>query len=119
MCVSVAKRDADDSHTLAWYVNTLIDNIRKIPRFGDDVADYLDWLASEIIYFDTITDGSLTKLINGILPCKVGLEGLTCTGLSENGGLRNLLIRTLNDIPSSLLTQLVLGVVNSSVHLIN
>lgn len=101
--ITVVKRDNDGSGRLSAYVNTSIDYVRGIPLFGGYVADFLDWLVRAISLFEAGTNGALARLLGGVLPCRITLDGTDCAGLSNNGGFEKLFMDVLDGIPSLIL----------------
>ncbi|XP_051160644.1 uncharacterized protein LOC127281146 [Leptopilina boulardi] len=81
----------------------LIEICEKIPVIGGGLKIILQKVVFVIIQIELITNGSVARLLGGALPCVISLSnGIRCSGISQNGGITQLIINDIDWLPNLL-----------------
>lgn len=74
-----------------------------IPGVGPVVDTVYDYVSELLINADQLSNGLLSRIIGGSLPCRLTTTSLECSGVSKNGGTYGVVKRIIDMLPSTIL----------------
>ncbi|XP_043464867.1 uncharacterized protein LOC122500154 [Leptopilina heterotoma] len=100
-------------------LQSLIEIVGKIPILGESLKALLQRVVFIIMQLELITNGSVTRLLGALLPCEISLiNGLLCSGITQNGGLTKVLINLIDPLPNLLVPVIAKAVLKLIIKLL-
>lgn len=95
-----------DTSSLQTLLQGLLSFVQQIPLVGGLLAEVVESLVQLILAVELLTNGALSRLLGGTLPCLISLgNDFECTGITKNGGLSQLLENVINALPDALVPE--------------
>ncbi|XP_033214431.1 uncharacterized protein LOC117171329 [Belonocnema kinseyi] len=102
-----------DTSSLQKLLQGVLSVVQQIPLVGGLLSGVVESLVELIIAVELLTNGALSRLLGGSLPCLVSLDnGFECTGITQNGGLSQLLENVVNSLPDMLVPAFLKNLIN-------